>query len=742
MDLKKFLPGKEATTSEYYWTLLIEPGWVQAGIWKIEGDNAQVAYLGPPSAWELDEELVNASDSALASAIQDFPEGEADPTKTVFGVSSSWVEGGEIKLEFLDKIKKVCTELSLKPVGFVVLAEAIAHFIKSEEGSALSAIVVGVYKENLEISVFRQGTLLGSTLVARSVSIADDVVEGLVRFSLNDYIFSRFLIYDGKEGEIEEVQQNLLKVNWEDYEKVKFLHTPKIEIIEPNKKISAIALAGASEIASIKKIVSLVEEDEESEPETEAQPGNESGVGADEMGFVMEKDITQEDEVIETPTTFEPEKVREMQNIEPVDQESNFDTPPIKSQKRLGSLGNVKIASIFKNILSPISKLKPKLAIFKSGEKAFVFGSIFFILLIGVAFFLWWYIPHAEISIFVAPKKQTEKINIKVSESVDSSNFPEKTLKGEKLTTSVEGDKTKSTTGTKTVGDKAKGEITIYRVGTKLTLSSGTKVQGPNNLNFTLDNSVEVASGSASTPGITKTSVSAENIGPEFNLASGNSFTIGNYSTSDIEAKNESSFSGGTSREVSSVSEDDQKTLRTELEEELSQKAKQELRENLNEGEILIEESLEIDTKTQSYSDKVGDEAESLKLSLELEATAYSIDKKEVLELSRESLKDKVPQGFILRDEQIDIQFDFLDKDDEEYEFEVSIDANLLPEIKLEEVAKKLRGKYPTLAKEYMTKEIPGFVRAEIRISPTLPGRLNTLPRVTKNIEVTVSAEK
>src|SRR4030066_36224 len=113
-------------------------------------------------------------------------------------------------------MRKVCTDLSLEPSGFVVLPEAIAHLLKSKEGASLNAITLGVGKENLEVSVFKLGNLVGSTVIPRSVSLADDVVEGLARFSSGEPLPSRILIYDGKEGEIEEEKQALMNTSWEE----------------------------------------------------------------------------------------------------------------------------------------------------------------------------------------------------------------------------------------------------------------------------------------------------------------------------------------------------------------------------------------------------------------------------------------------------------------------------------------------------------------------------------------------
>ena len=72
--------------------------------------------------------------------------------------------------------------------------------------------------------------------------LIDDLTEGLVRLKPTETLPSRFILYDGKEGELEEARQSLLKFNWDDFEKFKFLHTPKIETVNPDKKIEAVSL--------------------------------------------------------------------------------------------------------------------------------------------------------------------------------------------------------------------------------------------------------------------------------------------------------------------------------------------------------------------------------------------------------------------------------------------------------------------------------------------------------------------
>ena len=226
MNLKDFLTNREHPP-ELYWSLVIEEGWIQAGVWYIGETAAEVVSISPGAAWSTEDELTGAVDAALSSAIQKLPENYKEPEKAVFGVSASWVKGGEITEEYLAKIKKLCTDLSLNPVGFVVLPEAIAHLCKSEEGSPLNAIIIGLASGKIEISVFKLGNLVGTTEVSRSVSLIEDVTEGLSRFEGAAPLPSRFIVYNGKEGELEEAKEALLQTPWEGIEKVKFLHTPK-----------------------------------------------------------------------------------------------------------------------------------------------------------------------------------------------------------------------------------------------------------------------------------------------------------------------------------------------------------------------------------------------------------------------------------------------------------------------------------------------------------------------------------
>jgi len=84
--------------------------------------------------------------------------------------------------------------------------------------------------------------------------LAEDMVEGLSRFSLTEPFPPRVILYNGRESELEEVRQQLIDIHWEEYPRIHFLHPPKVEIIKPEEKVLATSLAGGSELTGARTV--------------------------------------------------------------------------------------------------------------------------------------------------------------------------------------------------------------------------------------------------------------------------------------------------------------------------------------------------------------------------------------------------------------------------------------------------------------------------------------------------------
>ncbi len=753
MDLKSILPKKKED-EEFFWSLIIEPEWVSAGVWQLKDDKVQVISVSPPSSWNLDEELVSACDASCSSVVQNFPEEFDPPSKVVFGVISSWVEGGEIKQEYLSKIKKVCSELALTPVGFVVMAEALSNYYKSEEGGQINAIFLGISENNLELSIFRLGKLVGVSQVARSVSVVEDVTEGLSRFYSGEAYPSRIILYNSKEGELDEIRQELIKADWEGFKEIKFLHTPKIEIVAPDKKIYAVCLAGGAEMGEVDKVLTVSgmtpSEGQKNENLTESVlpnfPSDQDSnlrepaedISPEDFGFTVNADNSDYKD-LKTTTPREESPGDHIQG----EQQTYSDMTPqdvhLQEKKGVSKIFSVFTKFSFPKIRNPLPSFKFRL----KTPKTIVIG-LFFLIILGIGLFVfWWFFPKAEVTLYVSPKRIEDEVEISVDASSQTSDFENRIISGEVMKQVMSGEKSAQTTGTKVVGDKATGEITIYRAGSSLNLVKNSLIKGPQGLNFSLDEDITIASGSVLTRGITKAKVTAKEIGAQYNLASGTTFTVSNYSDADMEATNEASFSGGTSREVSAVSENDQKNLLKDLQTELEGKLKEALVESVSSDYLLIEDSTSYSITKKEFDKKVGDEGASFKLKLDMEADGVAAKKSDVEEIGLKYLSQRVPSGYSLKNDQIQADFTYKSKKGDVYDLQLFVSADLLPQINVDEIRRSITGKFPDVAEEYMNKNVPGYERAVINFKNIrLPGRLGSLPRVSGNIEISISAEK
>ncbi len=246
-----------------------------------------------------------------------------------------------------------------------------------------------------------------------------------------------------------------------------------------------------------------------------------------------------------------------------------------------------------------------------------------------------------------------------------------------------------------------------------------------------MDNDVQVASASgAASAAIVKGNVTAQGFGADFNLAAGTFFSVGNYSTTDLQAKNDSDFSGGSSQDVVAVAKDDADSLKTDLIVQLTGQGKDNLKSNLSRDNLLVENTVNISPTSADYDHQVGDQAATVKLRLTAKVTALSVSRKNIDDLARQLFQSQVPSGYILNDDQIDFVFGQNDTD---------FMINLLPVVKPDDLANKISGMTETEAKKYLSR-VPGFVDAQIKVTPGILA-LHFLPHLAKNISISLSGK-
>lgn len=767
---------------EFYLAFLLRHEKVIAVIFEQLGTAAKVigegeAYFEKNIEEANFEELLSVSDKAISKAEENVP-GDSGTLKTLFGLKDGWITEDRIKKEYLERLKKISDELGLSPIGFITITEAITNLLKKEEGIPLSAILAEVGKAYVSVSLVKAGKILEtkSSEIHENPAFTADVL--LKHLEIPDVLPSKVILYNGED---EDLTQKFIHHKWS--KALPFLHLPQIISLPKGFDAKAILQGAASkmgfeiisegplktlgereEIPSFKKMeyeeeTSPKREDEDEHEEKKEEKEEEINFVENEdsiekFGFIENEDVVsmpppkkdiEEDDDEEKEEKKEELKIHQTpltaveQHDEYEDEEEEYSTKR-KSEKNVFTkiLSSIPLffSSFFKNIKFP--KNKGVLLFLKN---KFIAIPVLIILIIIAIYIISFFTLKTEVVLTLNPKLEEEKQD--VTFSAETTDVDEKIIFGKFIETSLEDSVSTSTTGKKETGEKAKGEVTVYsRFTSKKTINKGTVLTSSNDLDFVLDEDVNIASSSADAsedPATAKGKVTAKNIGKESNLPSGAKFSVGNLSSGDIIAKNESAFSGGTKKEITIVSEEDNEKLLTEIVEKLKKEALEELTKKIDtEKEVLLPAVISSSVEKESFDKKVGDEASKLNLKATVLFQGLSYKKDDLISFTK-SFLDKELLGKMEIDEkniQVDVE-DIKEKDekDDTVSATLKIKAPLLPSLKKEELAKNISGKSKEEAKNTLL-NISQVVDVDINPSFPIPFLTNYLPKFSNNIKI------
>ncbi|MBM3208863.1 hypothetical protein FJZ40_01020 [Candidatus Shapirobacteria bacterium] len=724
--------------NEFFLATAIDEEAVEAAVWSIEEGKARALALGETTEWDgkTADDLVRSLELSLSSAIGKIEKaGEKPPEKIILGLADSFVEQGKIIPERLALLKELSLRMSLKPLGFVTASEALAHFYTTTEGAPLNGILVGLGLTKISLVLVSLGKVVSQGNVGRSDNLALDVEEGLLRFQGPEGLPARIILYAPSErinqADLESQKQVLLSYPWQDPERrLPFLHFPKVEIGPVNLLMTAVCLAGGAELAKTTEIVVP----EEKPVAEEARPT---------LGFIRGKDILQAEVGSEEETLPLPaEEVAE----EPAPKAK---TVPLKeTSRRLKALLGM-VFGIPRAIFAILTKSglavrfpKPRLP-----GPSLGFG-ILILLILGLVFGLgFFFLPQATVEIFVLPEDLQKELAVKLDPNVSHVDEKVKVLPAKEVEAIVSGEKTISTTGKKLVGDKAKGEIVIYnRTEARKLFPKGTVLVGPGAVKFSLDDEVSVASRQADLAsgvdrwGEAKGGATALDIGPTANLAAGSQFSLESYTSSLYLAKNPAAFSGGTSRQIQVVSEKDREGLRDGLEEELRQKAQEEVKKKMTAGEKLVEESVSLKVTQEEFNRRAGEEAQDLGLKLTVSALGLVFQERDLRDLGEKVFLSLGKNLVFSWDEaKIDFKIDKVNAD-RSVSLTARLSGQLLPNLDAKEITRNLTGKSFEFAKNYLG-SLPKVSHFKTKVAPAFFAPLGRLPTREENIKVTISSK-
>lgn len=710
--LSKILPAKQQSSqAEYYFGLNIKQNYVTGAVWGIEGGKVRIVavsekkFNAPDDLSENPSELITAANIALDEALADF---QPEPEKILFGVPDSWLADEELKPKYSKVLKQLTRELDVVPLAYVATSHAICHLLQRQEGVPVTTILVEI-GDPLNVTVVKAGKVLGSKEIARGDHLPKDIEKALLSFGDIEVLPAKIFIFGS--GDISHYKEELVSFNW--MGQLPFLHLPKIEELEKEVGIKSLSFAGASEINP------HVHLDHQTVPIDHKEKIGIQKTSARDVAF-MEEDV-------ETAVSRSRQEIAD-DSIDPAAMVYQKNIQPIN---RTGMLEKFSPAGMIPK------KMPDFLKIFSNLGLTLIIPLLILIVLVGAYVFL----PKATVVMFVDPKILEKETQIVADPKITAMDEANKQIAGKVVETIVDGSAKAAATGKKQVGESAKGTVIIYnKTAAPKTFSQGTVLVGPNNLNFKLDTSVNVASQSAVDGGISfgksTGNASAVTIGPDGNLAAGKELTIKGFSSNEFTAKVDTAFSGGVSKDVTVVTADDQKKLLASLTADLKKKAQEEIQGKLTGDMKILEETFVEKVLKQSFSKNPGDQAAefSLTLNLSLKGTAYSdADLKTIV---GKLVETTVPEGFDLDLTRTETQATVskVEKDGKII-FTAKFKAKLMPKLDLNKLKSQITFKTPIQVEEIL-KANENVIGADIRMSPNLPGPLQRLPILPQNINL------
>src|SRR3989344_7070311 len=343
------------------------------------------------------------------------------------------------------------------------------------------------------------------------------------------------------------------------------------------------------------------------------------------------------------------------------------DTPAVSGiDKKYFDRPQKLIAGYISNSKNLLFTLVSKIKSLNYSKNIFIILGLFLII---IAFFGIEYFFHKTEVVLTLPSQLIED-----TLSIDDID-PEISTKSASFETS------KKTTGKKEIGESAKGEVTIHNFDSNEAEFSGGIKLTAENLTFILDTDTKVASASltsdkkAKIPGQTKAKVTADNIGSEYNLEANKTFKISDLPESDYFAINESAISGGTKKEVKTVSEEDIASLEEDITEKAKVLSEDEIDETFKKKNTIVDQLGGIELSNLVYDKKLGEEAATLGLKAKADIKYFGLNKDEIKKRIAKDLKNQIEKNFVIENENINYSIIQAEDLDGSYEFELDVKA-------------------------------------------------------------------
>ncbi len=389
------------------------------------------------------------------------------------------------------------------------------------------------------------------------------------------------------------------------------------------------------------------------------------------------------------------------------DYEGSYDTVEQEAPSSEGFLK--KVFSVFPRI-----DLKfPKLTLPKFAPKFGIF-IIIFLVLTGVGGFFGYSrlnnSREARVRITIRSESLARSFPIRVDSSLtEDMDLEEESIIGRQVEYTYTAEEEGEATGERIEGDKAQGEILLYnRTEDAINLSSGTQLNyDDEDLVYVLTEDVSVPAveyedpedpASVMIPGEASAEAEAGDIGSEYNIDSDITLTVSGYRNSQLVAKTDGNFEGGSTRTITVVDEEDIERAIDAVTRNLTDRALEGLGSAVSSGSILIEGSGTVSLGDPDIDVEAGDEVESFVVSRSATAVGLSYSESLLEEIALKVLEEVVTEGYAIYGTDHRVSADVLGSSGDYVlsssaaDLQVTIKTSVVPEIDIEGLKERLAG--------------------------------------------------
>lgn len=665
------------------------------------------------------------------------------PNKTIIFIYSHLIDPvtHQIKKPYLVKIKEISKNLELTPLGYIECHEAVIDYLRRKSPYNLQALLIEFDKTLVTVIQYQSGKLSFQKTVPRTGNVAECVGPVFEQIK-NEFgsLPTKLVIYNvaALKKEASEFTSHVWnKSLFETRPSIEIvsdhdLHTHLIELFGKQVLTDDANLGGAPPLHQPESvatppqqaatIINHEEEDDFDFDDVEIKEEQKESTPSKQVeGFVIggEEDDEGVGEIF-SPNAFNHEK----EDIFAKQEEQS----PSKS-KVVNTVVN-RFTIFMKGMMGRMQNaFKIVRANGGGNQKLFILGGA----LVLVALFAVEYFFHKATVRVMMPSQEVVKTitvgdELPLDASEDVASFNAQT----------------EVTGQKNIGEKAKGGVTVYNssLAEGKTLTKGSKITAASGgLKFILADDIKVASASGDASSITsstaKGNVLAEEIGPEYNLAAGSKFAITGESASTVIAKNDSTFTGGTKKQVKVVSAADIINLKSNVQKQVDEYVKKVVRTKVEGDENVVPQLTSFKLAQEDYTKDEGEEADSTRLSAKAAITYMTYNTQRAKDIFKSELSKGLGEGLSIDESSISHSLKDVKKVKSDTTLQFGLVARAITKIDESSIQSALKGKKASSIESFLTSNFKakGY---ELVATPNVPLLSSWLPFFKSNLKVEI----